>query len=487
MSNTRYAITMVAVLSLIVLVIVVASRCVDNDNAGTATDTPAFPLSLAEVEAAEPGRRELNIQHWQTDAGSRVLYVQTDQLPMVDVRLVFNAGSARDGDKAGLASLTNNLLDQGADGLGVDEIATGFENLGARFGSSSHRDMALVTLTSLNDAEFLEPALALTERILRAPDFPEDALSRVRTRMQQGLLMQQQVPGPQVSRAFQETLFGDHPYGIPSSGTLESLPQVQRDDLRDFYQRYYTAGNAVIAIVGALDEDEARALARRLSEELPEGERASPLPQAHPPAEPVSRHITFNSTQTHIQIGTQVIGRDHEDYVALYVGNHVFGGGGFSAILMDQVRQRRGLVYGISSSITPMAAAAPFQIGLQTGNDNADEALGLTLSLLEQFVEEGPTDEQVRQAIDYLTGSFAMSTASNSAIVGQLGSIGFYDLPLDYMDQFQRDIAAVTPEQIRDALRRHLDPTRLAIASIGPRAPQARLPDDMDDDTEVSL
>ncbi|WP_245932507.1 M16 family metallopeptidase [Isoalcanivorax indicus] len=481
MSDSRYVAALIAVPVLIVLVMVVASRTHDRD---TSAAPVSFPVSLAEVEAAQPGRRELAIQHWQTDAGSRVLHVQTDQLPMVDVRLVFNAGSARDGDLAGLASLTNALLDQGADGMGVDEIASGFEDLGARFGSSSHRDMALVTLTSLNDAEFLEPALALTARILRAPDFPEDALNRVRTRMQQGLLMQQQVPGPQVSRAFQETLFGAHPYGIPSSGTLESLPRLRRDDLQRFYRDFYTAGNAVIAVVGALSEAEARALANRLSSALPEGGRAPALPQAEPPAESTRRHITFNSSQTHIQIGTQVISRDHEDYVPLYVGNHVFGGGGFSAVLMDEVRQRRGLVYGISSSITPMAAAAPFQIALQTGNDNADEALGLTLSLLEQFVEEGPTDEQVQRAIDYLTGSFAMSTASNSAIVGQLGSIGFYDLPLDYMDQFQRDIAAVTAEQIRTALRRHLDPTRLAIASIGPRAPEARLPDDDPDGAE---
>ena len=473
MSDRRFVLGLALVGLLLVLVFAL------NWPGRTATPAvaTAFPVSLPEIQAAEPGRRELEIQRWETEAGSRVLHVQTDQLPMVDVRLVFNAGGARDGDLPGLAALTNALLDQGADGMDVDEISEGFEDLGARFGSSSHRDMALVSLTSLSTEEFLEPALTLTERILRAPDFPEDALNRTRTRMQQSLLMQQQVPGPQVSQAFQSLLFGTHPYGAPSGGTQDSLPLLDRDRAEAFYRTFYTQQNAVIAIVGALPEDRARALAERLSNALPEGDPAPALPQAEAPPESVTTHVTFPSSQTHIQIGTQVVSRDHEDYVPLYVGNHIFGGGGFSALLMDEVRQRRGLVYGISSSISPMAAASPFRISLQTGNDNADDALGITLRLLRDFVAEGPTAEQVQLAVDYLTGSFAMSTASNSAIVGQLGAMGFYDLPLDYLDQFQRDIAAVSAAEIRDALQRHLDPTRLAIASIGPRAPEARDPD----------
>ena len=474
MSDRRFFTALLAVLALIAL-----TFALNWPVSSPPTEAATFPTSLAEVRAAEPGRRELSIQQWQTDAGSRVLFVHTDQLPMLDVRMVFNAGSARDGDLPGLASLTSALLDQGADGLDVEDIAREFEDMGVRFSTSSHRDMGLVSLTTLSDEEFRTPALALVTRILSGPDFPDNALNRIRTQMLQSLRMQQQVPGPQVARAYNETLFGAHPYGIHSGGSPESLPRITREALADFYEDYYTAGNAVIALVGAVPEEEARRIAEQLSAALPAGERAPALPPAAAPRDKTHTHVNFDSSQTHIHIGTQLVRRDHEDYVALYVGNHIFGGGGFNAILMNEVRQKRGLVYGVSSGLSPMAAAAPFTIVLQTGNDTADEALGLTLDLLTEFAAEGPTEEQVELAVDYLTGSFAMSTASNSAIVGQLGSMGFYDLPLDYLDQFQRDIAAVTPSQIRDALRRHLDPQRVVIASIGPRQPQERLPEDV--------
>ncbi|AJD46555.1 hypothetical protein S7S_00655 [Isoalcanivorax pacificus W11-5] len=430
-----------------------------------------FPTTLEAVTQAEPGRRQLDIRQWQTDSGSRVLFVHTGQLPMLDVRMLFDAGSARDDGQPGLASLTNAMLDQGADGLDVGDIARGFEDLGASFGNSSHRDMALLTLTSLSAPEFRDPALALMRRVLHAPSFPEDALARLRTQMLQGLRMQQQVPGPQLSRAFNALLFGEHPYATPSGGTPESLPGITRDDLVAYYQRYYTAQNAVIALVGDITEDQARDIATQLSAALPQGERAVRLPVAATLTERHTTHIDFPSSQTHISLGNQLISRGHPDYVPLYVGNHILGGGGFSAILMDEVRQKRGLVYGVYSGISPMASGGPFTVSLQTANDNADAALKLTLELISDFVANGPTDEQLQLAVDDLTGSFALATASNSDIVGQLGAIGFYDLPLDYLDEFQQAISDVSAGDIRDAFQRHLVPDNLAIASIGPRAP----------------
>ncbi len=434
-----------------------------------------FPTTLKEVSGKEPRSRQLELERWETDEGARVLFMGSEQLPMVDLRLVFNAGAARDGDHPGLASLTSHLLDQGADGMDVDEIARGFEDLGARFDTSSHRDMGVVNLTVLSEAKYREPAVELFRRVVSQPDFPEEAVTRARNRYLQSLRMETQVPGPQVERAFYETLYGEHPYGSWPSGNEESIPRIGREQLREFHRRYYTGANAVIAIVGDLDEDEARELAARISASLPEGDAAEPVDEAPALAERSSRHIDFDSGQTHIHLGNTMVERGHPDYAALHVGNHILGGGGFTSLLMDEVRQRRGLVYGIRSGLTPMASEGPFRITLQTANHNADDALGLTLSLVEDFVREGPTQEQVDRAVDYLTGSFALSTASNSQIVGQLGSIGFYDLPLDHLDRFQQEVRAITPEQVHRAMREHLDPQSLAVVSIGPARPE--LPD----------
>lgn len=449
------------------------------------TFSGAFPRTEAQVAATDPQAPALDIQSWQTGDGAKVLFVASDALPMLDIRLVSDAGSARDGAHPGLASLTSALLGEGADGMSVDDIARGFEDQGASFSSSSYRDMGVISLRTLSEAQYREPVLALFNQVIGSPTFEQDTLARIRTQMMQGLRMETQVPGPQVSKAFQATVFAGHPYGQPSDGTLESLPAIARDQLQAFYRTYYAAGNTVIAMVGDLDRAQAETIAADISAALPEGQAAPPLERAAPLAERQRQHITFPSAQTHILLGNQATWRGNPDHVALYVGNQVLGGGGFASILTDEVRQKRGYVYGISSHFGPMAAGGPFQVRLQTGNDNADDALTLTLDLIDQFVQDGPTAEQLEETRASILGSFALGTADNSDIIGQLGAIGFYGLPLDYLQWFNQQVRTVTAEEIQAAFQRNLTPDNLAIVSIGPKAPQIR-PADSDADAAAA-
>ncbi len=441
----------------------------------TAGDFPATAEALKDVPTQG---RELTPKQWTTDQGSTVLFMRTEELPMLDVRLTFAAGSTRDGDRPGLASLTSALLDDGSEGLSVDDIARGFENLGARYSTSSHRDMGVIELRTLSQAKWREPAVELFLDTIGAPTFPEDALERARTQRLQALRRHQQVPGPQVNKAFYRTLYGDHPYGHPSGGTMDSIRAIERQHLQAFWNEYYTTGNAVIALVGDIKQEEAKQLAARISERLPEGGPAPELESAKPLTERKREHIDFPSQQTHLKLGNQLIQRGHPDYVPLYVGNHILGGGGFTSILMEEVRQERGYVYGISSGLHPMAAGGPLTVGLQTRNQQAGEALGLTLSLVKDFVAEGPTQEQLRKARDNIRGNFARSTASNSDIVGQLAAIGFYDLPLDYLEWFREQVNQTSVEDVKQAFQKHLKPENLAIVSIGPEKPEPRMPED---------
>lgn len=435
-----------------------------------------FPSTLKEVEQARPAPAAMDIRDWRTSRGTRVLYVQAPSLPMLDVNLTFAAGSSRDGDLPGVASLTSALLEEGADGLSVDDIARGFEDLGANLSTSSHRDMAIIELRTLTMPEYLNPAMDLFLRVISAPDFPEDALERVRQQYLVSLARQKQVPGPQLNNRVMEVLFGDHPYAHPSSGTEESLPQVRRDDLKAFYQRYYNAANGVIAMVGDLDEAAARELAERISAALPQGEPAAKLPPVARASWTTEEHLEFDSSQTHITIAQQSISRGHPDWPALYVGNEILGGGGFASILMEQVRQQRGFVYGISSSFSPMAAAGQFRISLQTSTENAAEARELTLQLLRDFIEQGPTEAQLRDAINSITGSIAQGVSENDDIVAHLASLAFYDQPLDHLQRFDAAVRTMTAEKVRAAFQRHLDPDALAIISIGRQPPLAPAP-----------
>lgn len=434
----------------------------------------SFPTTAAKVREAEPAAPALAIQSWHTEQGARVLFVPSDALPMLDVRLVMNAGSARDDGQPGLAALTSALLGEGADGLSVDDIARGFEDRGARFSTGSYQDMAVISLRTLTRPEWMEGAVALLARVIGQPSFPTPVMDRIRTQMMQGLRMDQQVPGPQVQKAFQATVFGDHPYAHPASGTLETLPRIEQADLQRFYQRYYAAGNAVIALVGDISRAQAERIAGQLSAALPQGPAAPALARAQRLRERVVKHLDFPSSQTHILIGNQATWRGNPDHAALYVGNYILGGGGFASLLTREVREKRGFVYGISSYFKPMAAGGPFLLQLQTANDNADQALGVTLEILDDFVNHGPSEEQLANAKANILGSMALATADNSDIIGQLGAIGFYDLPLDYLQQFNRQVKAVTVADIQQAFRRALDPDQLAIVSIGPQA--LRLP-----------
>lgn len=432
----------------------------------------SFPTTLKQVSEAASTQSRLDIQQWNTDEGATVLFVPSPTLPMLDVRVVFDAGSARDGDKEGLASLTSALFGEGAEGLSVDDIALGFENLGANFSSGSYRDMALIELRTLTDAEFFQPATELFLRTVGTPTFPQAGLERIRAQTLVGLQRQKQVPGPQVQRAFNRAVFGQHPYAHDSSGSETSLPTIQRSDIEAFYHEYYAAGNAVIAMTGDLDLATAKTLAQSISSALPVGEHAAKLDNAERPQARVVEHIDFNSSQTTLMLGQQSIWRGHPDWVALYVGNQILGGSGFASILTEEVREKRGFVYGIGSGISPMASAGPFTVSLQTANDNADEALAVTLQLVRDYIAGGPSDAQLENARNDIIGSFSLSIAENDQIVSQLGSIGFYGLPLDYLSWFENEVRQLTAEQVRDAMQRNIDVDTLAVVSVGPVAPK---------------
>jgi len=421
-------------------------------------------LVLAAMAHAGP-----DIQSWTTSNGARVLFVAAPELPMVDVRVVFDAGSARDGAKAGLASLTNALMSEGAGEWDADQIAERLENVGADLGSGSLRDMAWLSVRSITETKALDTALETLSAILTRPTFPAGALERLRQATLVGLRQSEQNPGRVGKKAFFRKVYGDHPYATDPDGTLPSVEALTRDEVLAHYKRYYVAKNAVVAIVGALDRAAAERLAERLVGGLPAGEHAPMLPDVKPLEEARTRRIAFPSSQTHIYAGQPGIRRGDPDYFPLYVGNHILGGSGLVSLLSEEVREKRGLSYSVYSYFLVMRKPGPFLTGLQTKNSQAEEALKVMMETIARFVEEGPTDEQLEAAKKNITGGFPLRISSNKKIVEYLAMIGFYGLPLDYLDRFVERVEAVTREQIRDAFRRHLQPDRFLTVIVGPQ------------------
>ncbi|MDH5359284.1 MAG: insulinase family protein [Gammaproteobacteria bacterium] len=407
------------------------------------------------------------IQHWTTANGARVYYIGAPELPMVDVRVVFDAGSARDGKLPGLALLTNGLLDSGIKGQDEEALAAHFEDLGAQYSASALRDMALVQLRSLSDEKLLVPALQTFSQIVSTPQFPSAVLRRERERLLVGLKAKQESAGDLASDAFYAALYPQHAYGRPTEGTADSLKAISTTQLGEFHRRYYVASNSVIAIVGAVDRQRAEAIAEQLSAPLARGRVASSLPTVPPLEQAVEQRIKHASSQSHILVGQTGMVRGDADYMALYVGNHILGGSGFGSRIMSEIREKRGLAYSAYSYFLPMRQHGPFMLGLQTRNDQVGTAQQVLMQTLSEFVSQGPTRQELNASKKNITGGFPLRIDSNKDLVEYAAMIGFYGLPLDYLDSFNRQVEAVTVEQIRDAFQRRIKPEQMVTVIVG--------------------
>ncbi|KPZ10277.1 M16 family metallopeptidase [Pseudomonas syringae group genomosp. 3] len=440
--------------------------------------TPALGSNLQtlkELDGKAPARRALNIQTWNTAEGTKVLFVESRELPMFDMRVIFAAGSSQDQKSPGIALLTNAMLNEGVKGKDVSAIAQGFEGLGADFGNGSYRDMAVASLRSLSAVDKRDPALKLFGEVVGKPTFPADSLARLKNQLIDSLESQKQSPGAIGNKALFERLYGDHPYAHPSEGNVKSINAITLTQLKAFHAKAYAAGNAVIALVGDLSRDEAQAIAAQVSASLPKGPA---LAKVANPIEPKAgpTHIEFASNQTHLMLAQLGIDRNDPDYAALTVGNSVLGGGGFGSRLMTEVREKRGLTYGVSSGFTAMQVAGPFMIGLQTRAEMSENTLKLVQDIVRDFLANGPTQKELDDVKRELTGSFPLTAASNSAIVGQLGAIGFYDLPLTYLEDYIAAAQSVTVDQVKAAMSKHLSADKMVIVSVGPTVEQKPLP-----------
>ena len=409
------------------------------------------------------------VMDWQTGGGSRVFFVESRELPMVDVRVLFDAGTLREpAGKNGLAVLVNSLLDEGAGGLDATAVSFEFERLGARYGAESGYDYASVSLRSLSDPALLKPALINLGRVIADPVFPAKAVERQKQRLQLGIRRKQQVPAEIARDAYLAAIYQDHPYALPSEGTLESVAQLSRQDIVSFHRDFYGARNARLVIVGDVSKEQAAELAEELTGELPEGRVLAPLPAVRRLEQDREIRIEHPSSQVHILLGQPGIRRGDPDYFPLYVGNHILGGGGFVSRLYEEVREKRGLSYGAYSYFSPRREAGPFTASLQTRGDQQEQALQVMRETIRAFIDKGPTPEELEAAQKNISGGFALRLDSNSKILGYIAVIGFYGLPLDYLETFIDKVNALTIEEIRDAFKRRLHPERFVTVLVGP-------------------
>ncbi len=426
---------------------------------------------------AGPLLAKVNIEHWQTSKGSQVYFIAAPELPMVDIKVIFDAGSARDGKQFGIAALTSALLDTGAGIWNADQIAQRLESVGAALGSDVSYDMATVSLRSLTEPKLLESALETMQTVISKPRFADADFKRDLARTLAGLKQLEESPAAQADIAFTKALYGDHPYAHNSDGEMATVGKFKVADVKEFYRRHYVAANAMVVIVGALSKEQAEQTAEKLLANLPVGQKPAPLADVVMPSAAKRQDIEFPSTQTHVLVGLPGSYRQDPDYFTLYLGNHILGGSGLVSKLFNEIREKRGLAYSASSMFAPYLKPGPFEISLQTRNEKTAEAITVLNQTLADFINNGPTEAELTAAKQNITGGFAMRFDTNKELAGYAAMIGFYQLPLDYLDTFPQKIEQVTVAQIKDTFKKRVPLDLLQTVTVGQKiaaAPSAK-------------
>ena len=424
------------------------------------------------------------IQHWTQPSGARIYLVESPAIPMLDVQIDFDAGSRRDpADKAGLAGVTSSLLEKGvaartvagnaaASEPALDENALGeaWADLGASFDSSAGGDRMSFSLRTLTDPPLLDKAVALAARQIGEPSFPDNIWQRMRQKIIAGLKESYTRPGSVAGRAYAQAVYANHPYGYET--TEATVGRISIADMRAFYTAGVVACRARISLVGAVTRAQADVIAQRLLSRLPAIPCASLAPAPAVPevaalTQAEQKVIPFNSAQAQVLFGQPGYKRNDPAFFPMLVGNYILGGGGFASRLSSEVREKRGLTYGVYSGFSPGLHAGAFTVSLQTRPDQAGQALEVARKVVRDFVETGPTEQELKAAKDNLTGGFALLIDSNRKLLGNIANIAWNDLPLNYLDTWTQQIDKVTVADIRTAFSAKLQPEKMVTVILG--------------------
>ena len=363
----------------------------------------AAAAAIASTNAASA----MTIEKIVSPGGIEAWLVREKSLPLVTLNYAFHGGASQDdADKAGTANLTADLLDEGAGELDGKTFHERLENRAIEMSFQVGRDYIYGSLRTLNDNR--DEAFDLLRLALSNPRFDADAIDRIRGQTMATLQRDTTNPNDLASRRWWQTAFPDHPYGRESKGTLESVPRITAADLREYVRRVFARNELKVSIVGDVDAKTAGMLIDRAFGALPAKNDLKPIANATPTGLGKRIVINVDVPQAVVTFGGQGIARQDPEFMAAYIVNHILGGGSFSSRLYREVREKRGLAYGVSDSLVWFRRAAVMLGGTATRADRTADALAVIEQEVKRMAEEGPTPEELAAAKSFLKGSYAL-------------------------------------------------------------------------------
>ena len=398
--------------------------------------------------------------------GLRVVVVMHHEQPVVTLRLLTQAGSVCDPPgKSGVAALAAALLDQGTSMRSAEQIADTIDSIGGGLGTGAGSDLSFANVIVMKDS--LAIGFDLLADVVRNPAFRTEEIERQRQQALSGLRVGLEDPDYLASVVFDRLVYGFHPYGLPGSGTPESLQSITAADLQAFHRRFYGPANSILAVVGDILADEAFAGAERVFGSWPRVE-VPPPPVAEPPV-PTRRLVIVNkpdAVQTEIRVGHLGIERQHADYLAMDVAMKILGGEG-SNRLHRVLRSERGLTYGAEANMQALKQAGDFMAETDTRTDTTADVLRLMVDEFQKLQRERVNERELADAQAYLAGSFPLTIETPDAIAAQVLNVLFYGLPLGEVESYRERVNAITADDIQRVARQYLKPDRLSVVLVG--------------------
>ncbi len=412
------------------------------------------------------GASPAEIQPIRTPGGLDAWLVASDFVPLVALAFNFEGGAAQDPPgKGGASQMLARLLDEGAGPYNSDEFQERLAEHAIELGFNAGPDAIGGSMKTLS--EHADKAFELLRLAVAEPRFDEDAVERVRAQTIAGLRYQMNDPGTVASRRFFAEAFPGHPYGRPISGTVETVSAVTRGDLVALHAATIGRGRLKITAVGATNADALAADLDRTFGALPEIAPAAPVPDVSITGLGSRIIADLDVPQSVIRFGVRGVSWRDPDFIPAYVLNHILGGGAFTSRLFQEVRERRGLAYSVGTSLVSYRHTAMTWGYTATKNERVGECLEVIASEMSRLSHEGPSDEELGKAKDYLTGSYALGFDTSTKIAHQLAQIAFEDLGIDYIRRRNEMIAAVTQDDVRRAAARTLNDAQMLVVIAG--------------------
>jgi zinc protease len=413
----------------------------------------------------------ITVRTVQGPTGVETWLSEEHALPMIAVNISVLAGSAYDpSDKPGLATMMASLLDEGAGDLASDAFKQALEARAIRFSATADRDYVVITLTTLKDNA--DEAFRLAALALAHPRFDPEAVERIRVALLASLKQEDEDPGAAAVKAWYAAYFRAHPYAHPPSGTPAGIAAIKSDDIKSFAADHLVRGGIKVAVSGDITEVQLKKYLQQVFLPLPP--KSVPLPpKPSDLGNPGSRTVVRNETAPVALFGLAGPMRADPDYIPTYVANYILGGGSFSARLMDEVRDKRGLTYGIYTQINDFRAASIILGQVQSEKSKILTAIDVTKSEMARFAKDGATAKELTDAKTFLTGSFPLTLDSNAKIARTLNAYQRAGLAADYVEKRNAMIQAVTLAKVNEMAKKYYDPTRLVVVIAGTPAPPA--------------